>query len=168
MTSPAAFQATYSDWKLIRSRKVVQVVLEIPLEAAGQAYDVLGGMPNPGAETWCAIARLKGKEGNSNPLTDTPAPASVEASPVRARTWAEITPAQQAGIRCNEPAFVQFLASRYRQCVDSTESASQLVRELCEVKSRSEIRAGTKSAETWQRIEQTYQTWLLAERMGAA
>ncbi len=164
----AAFQATFSDWKLIRSRKVVQIVLEVPLEAAGQAYDVLGGMPNPGAETWCAVARLKGKEGNSTPLTDTPAPASVEASPVRARKWEDLSPTVQCCIRCNEPPFVEFLASRYRQCTKSTADARVLMHELCDVKSRSDILAGTKAAETWQRIEQTYQTWLLAERVGAA
>jgi hypothetical protein len=56
--SAAAFRATYSDWRLIKGRKVVQIVFELPLELSGSAYDALGGMPNTAAEVWCGIARL--------------------------------------------------------------------------------------------------------------
>jgi hypothetical protein len=62
MTKPAAiFRASYSDWKLIRTRKCVQIILEVPLEGglAHAAYAALGGMPDPAAETWVAVARLK-------------------------------------------------------------------------------------------------------------
>ena len=61
MTSPAAiFRASYSDWKLIRTRKCVQIIFEVPLEGglAHAAYAALGGMPDPAAEAWVAIARL--------------------------------------------------------------------------------------------------------------
>jgi len=54
----AAFQATYSDWRLIKGRKCVQVVFEVPVEQADQAYQVLGGMPDPSKSVWCAIARM--------------------------------------------------------------------------------------------------------------
>ena len=37
----AAFRASYSDWKLIKTRSVVQIVFEVPLEAADEAYQVL-------------------------------------------------------------------------------------------------------------------------------
>ena len=56
---PAAFSATYSDLKLIKTRSVVQFIFEVPLEAAGHAYNVLGGMPSPMEEKWFAIARLE-------------------------------------------------------------------------------------------------------------
>lgn len=59
MSEPAAFSATYSDLKVIRGRKVVQFIFEVPIEAAGHAYNVLGGMPSPMDEKWFAIARLK-------------------------------------------------------------------------------------------------------------
>lgn len=58
MEKPAAFSATYSDLKLIKTRKVVQFIFEVPLEAAGHAYNVLGGMPSPMDEKWFAIARM--------------------------------------------------------------------------------------------------------------
>lgn len=62
MEKPAAFSASYSDWRVIKGRKVVQIVLEVPLEAADHAYNVLGGMPNFGSENWFAVARLKQDE----------------------------------------------------------------------------------------------------------
>jgi hypothetical protein len=55
----AAFEATFSDFKIIRGRKVAQVVLEVPLEAADTALRVLGGVPRPDAECWVAVARLQ-------------------------------------------------------------------------------------------------------------
>ena len=58
MSDPAAFTATYSDWKVIKTRQVVQIVLEVPLKAAGHAYNVLGGMPNFESESWVAVALL--------------------------------------------------------------------------------------------------------------
>lgn len=61
MEKSAAFSATYSDLKLIKTRQVVQFIFEVPLEAAGHAYNVLGGMPSPMEEKWFAIARLEKK-----------------------------------------------------------------------------------------------------------
>lgn len=58
MTKPAAFSAVYSDWKLIKTRGVVSISFEVPLEAAGHAYNVLHGMPNFAEELRFAIARL--------------------------------------------------------------------------------------------------------------
>lgn len=58
---PAAFSAAYADIKTIKTRQVVQVIFEVPIEAAGHAYNVLGGWPDFGSEKWFAIARLEGK-----------------------------------------------------------------------------------------------------------
>jgi len=62
MSDAAAFTATYSNWRVVQGRKVVQIVMEVPLEAAHHAYNVLGGMPNVDSETWFAIARMKKPE----------------------------------------------------------------------------------------------------------
>ena len=58
---PAAFTATYSDWKIIKTRGAVSISFEVPLKAVGHAYNVLGGMPDFGTEQWFAIARLEKK-----------------------------------------------------------------------------------------------------------
>lgn len=52
---PVAFQATFSDLKLIKTRQCVQIVFELPLAAFDAAYDVLGGMPDPSKEPCLSV-----------------------------------------------------------------------------------------------------------------
>jgi hypothetical protein len=59
---PAAFSATFSDLKVVKTRGVAQFIFEAPLEAADHALNVLGGMPQPMKERWVAIARMEKPE----------------------------------------------------------------------------------------------------------
>jgi hypothetical protein len=54
----AATQATFSDFRIVKGRKVAQLVFELPLEGADAALAALGGLPQPATERWFAIARL--------------------------------------------------------------------------------------------------------------
>lgn len=151
----AAFSATYSDWKLIRTRKCVQVVFEIPLEAADAAYQVLGGMPDAGAETWFGIAKLK--------------PGATEQSPVtrERRDWADIPMPQQAALRCNDPIYRAFLReSRMGEACDP-ETAAVAIRNYCGVGSRSEIRPGTEAEELWTELERRFDAWRIHDKATA-
>ena len=56
---PAAFQAVYADFKLIKTRGMTQFIFEVPIEHSDAAYQVLGGMPVQGESVWVAIARIK-------------------------------------------------------------------------------------------------------------
>lgn len=58
MSDPAAFGAEYVDLKVIKTRRAIQIVFEIPLEAADHAYKVLGGMPDNEKSVWFGIARM--------------------------------------------------------------------------------------------------------------
>src|SRR3990167_4487377 len=117
MTQPAAFRATYADWKLIKTRGVVQVIFEVPLADHDAAYDVLGGMPNPANEVWFGIAPLQtGKEAMPNhpqhnqPVDARPQPSQPQAGAKRGvRPWQDLSPASQAAIRINEPTFAAYL-----------------------------------------------------------
>lgn len=59
--TPAAFGACYSDFKLVRTRGVIQLIFEVPIEKADHALQALGGMPAQGASTWFAIAKMEKK-----------------------------------------------------------------------------------------------------------
>ena len=144
MSEPAVFKATYSDWRLIRGRKVVQVVFEIPLEAADSAYATLGGMPNPAAEAWCAIARL-------DPETASEPPAAKAASDTRM--------AQRAGMLCKDPVFWRFLNNFAADVITDAEKAAAAVRSVCEVKSRSEIKPNTTAGDRWDWLEGEFIVW---------
>ena len=115
-----AIRATYSDLKLVKTRKVLQLIFEVPIEEADNALRVLGGMPRADAETWVGIALIT-EEAATRP-TDKPRKA-----------WADLTPTQQAGIRCSDVDFQAWLG-----CFDAEEAAVK-VRSHCGVKSRSDI-----------------------------
>ena len=53
----AVLSATYSDFKLIRTRKVVSISFEVPLERANEINQILG-LPDPAMEKWVAICPL--------------------------------------------------------------------------------------------------------------
>jgi hypothetical protein len=55
--SEAAFRAVFSNFKFVKGRGVVQVILEIPVEGYDEAYRVLG-IPNDAESKWVAVARL--------------------------------------------------------------------------------------------------------------
>lgn len=160
MTDAAVFQAHYSDWKLIRTRGCVQVVFEIPLEAADQAYQSLGGMPDPGKERWFAIARLESgafsppdREAGDHPIA--PSSASRPRKPIDP----EKRLAQQAGIACADPVFQQFLLEHDMIPEKSEEQATLAVRLICGVQSRAEIIPGSKSADKWDRLYGQFLAW---------
>ena len=160
MTQAAAFQATYSDWKLIKTRKVVQIVFEVPVEKAGLAYEVLNGMPNFGSEVWCAVARLQQpKESAAQPRPSPDESPSAGGAPRAAsKSFHELVPAQQAGILCHEPAFWKFLSEFYDGVLVTKESeASAFVREFCGVASRAQL---TPELSLWKSMVSDYRAWM--------
>ena len=54
----AVFEATYHNTKNVLGRKVMQVILEVPIEKSATVYDALG-WPDPAAPCWVAVARLE-------------------------------------------------------------------------------------------------------------
>ena len=178
MKSPAAFQATYADWRLVKGRKVCQIILEVPLEAANAVLDVLGGMPDPAQSLWLGVARLNGTASAVNP--ELPSPSSHQTSPgnfdatggvspplpgtdgrkpgTQSKPWSSMSPAQQAGILCNEKDFRQFISMHYGDAYKHL-SPAEFVRELCGVKSRKDIASNHKSRVIWHQLVEDYRVW---------
>lgn len=174
---PAAFRCTYSDWKLIRTRKIVQLVFEVAVEHADVAYRVLGGMPNSAAETWCAIARLDPAavkqesgvmqtEGDTQQIrrTDT-SPASGPDIPARARKPVDPDKrlAQRAGILCADPLFWRYIQEHhgfvFGTADENEERAAKFVRTRCGVDSRANIKPNTDAGLTLDLIESSFICW---------
>lgn len=141
--SRAAFQGTFADFKLIKSRKVGQFVIEIPLEQADAALSALGGLPRPDQEAWVAVARLDPK------AAQTPAP-----SPAKPKSkWDELPYAQQAALRCNDVRFRSYLEVENKLRTVSETDAAAIVRRYCQVESRAEIVKGTKAGDWWEQLD---------------
>jgi hypothetical protein len=139
--APAAFQATFSDWRLIKGRKCVSICFEVPLEVANEAYAVLGGMPDPGRSVWCAIARLQ-------------EPKSEPEKPQREKKrWGDMTAAQQAGVLCSDPLFAKYLG------VSTATEAADFVRDRCGISSRSLLDTDIVAKREWQRIVDEYRAY---------
>jgi len=163
-----AFRATYSDWKLIKTRGVVQVVMEIPLADADAAYDVLGGMPVHGKERWFGIAALKStaEEARAAPRQEVPQHSRPDGA--KRIDWREVQPAAQAGIRCEDAQFRAFLREEMNYSrADSPRSAADVIREICGVNSRSEFSTDHRKRVLWHQLDSQFQAWLAKERVGA-
>jgi hypothetical protein len=172
MTAPAAiFRATYSDFRLVKGRKVVQLVFEVPLEESNKSYEVLGGMPNPAAEVWCAIARLNpetAKEvmpdnpaGPPDPPNDTSPASGPDKVQARARTVdPEKRLAQRAALLCQDKQFQQFLTMTWpAKIIVTEEEAAAYVRIICVVDSRSEIKPGTEAGRRFDNLYYRFTLW---------
>lgn len=149
MTAPAAIQGTYTDLKIVRSRKVCQIVVEIPLEAS-EGFVKAFGMPNPGAETWVAVARLNAGV------------AAAGEQQKERRRFDTLPLAQQAAIKCGEPAFWRFLTEVHRAPTTNSDEAATYVRRYCNVVSRSELNHGVEAGERWSKLSNGYDAWRIA------
>jgi hypothetical protein len=165
----AVISGTYSDFKIIRSRKVAQIIIEVPI-VGDQALITALGLPNPAEEVWVAVARLQATTLAKKPE---PAPAaspgSFEAIREKAlkeigakpsRPFSSLPYPQQAALRCQDVSFRNFLRHKgWLDGMDGAEEAAQVVRNLCEVGSRSDIRPGTKAEKLWLRLNTEYTFW---------
>lgn len=150
----AAFRATYSDWRLVKTRQVVQVVFEVPIEDADAAYEVLGGMPNFGTEQWFGIAAITAE-----------APRQIESKRTAGerRNWEDLQPQQQAGIRCDERAFATFLFEEHKSdYLEAANDPAECVRLICGVTSRCELSTNQKARVIWHQLDSEYQAWIHA------
>lgn len=152
MTSAVAIQATFSDVKNIRGRKVVQLVFEIPIEQADHALSVLGGLPRSDSERWFGIVALAGKQ--KEPIV-----------PEKKRTpFNEMPLPQQVAMRCTDPNFQRFLNETGGTIIEigsesATEAAAQYVRAHCKVSSRREIKPQTEAARLYKQLDDDYFGW---------
>lgn len=145
MTEPAAFRATYSDLRFVKSRKVAQVIVELPIEDAGRFVEAFGA-PNPATETWVAIARLQ-------------EPEKAQEKPAK-KAWKDLPPSQQAAIRSGEISYWRFLEERYGNEITSPDDATLQIRRACGVASRTELDKPGAEQMIWKATEDAYYIWL--------
>lgn len=159
-----AFRGTYADWKLIKTRGVVQVIFEVPLADADAAYDVLGGMPVHGKERWFGIAALKSPAEEARATSRQEVPQNTRPDGTKRLDWREVQPAAQAGIRCQDPVFKAFLSEQYRaEWVSADKEADECVRRICGVSSRSELGTVHAARMLWKQLDDQFSAWKALE-----
>ena len=140
MAAPAAFQGDYVEIRFIKTRKVAQIWVEIPIEAA-TAFIAAFGAPNPATTIPVAIARL-----------DT----SQAGKPKGGKL------AQKAGILCSEGAFAKFLTeAKIANCKDN-EDCKNAIYHVCEITSRADLDHNETAAAAFKELEASYKAWMVA------
>jgi hypothetical protein len=156
MNQPTAIAATFHDVRTVKGRKTCQLVFEVPIEKANEALAVLGGIPNPSDPPWVAVALLRPE------AVQRPSNGSHESSQ-NGKAWDDLSPAQQAGIRCNDAAFRTFIGIRLGDLVPRMEKMADEcawgVRHLCGVTSRSELNTDKAATDRWQRLQDDFWAW---------
>lgn len=185
MSEPRVIRADYSNWRPVAGRKVLQLILEVPIEQTADVMEKLG-FPLPGESKWVAVALLEsGKPASENeggklartqkPSDGTAAPAiptGQEPSPTTAitakagtseiphkdrRPFASLPLSHQAAIRTDDKDFQAFLETETP--IHDQESYADAVRAICGVESRADIRPGTPAATAWMALDARYQSW---------
>ena len=144
MNDKAIIKGVYADYRRVKGRKVLQVIVEVPLEQAPLVHEAFGE-PDPAGDTWVAVALLQ------------PETARVAEQKDKHRL------SRQAAMCCQEQAFWTFL-SEYGNgpisIVRSAPEAAATVRYVCGVDSRAEFDSDLEAAARWRNLHASYQAWL--------
>ena len=142
-----AIQGTFADLKSVKTRSVVQMVIEIPIEQAERVVSMFG-FPQPGAEIAVAVARLDPEKAKGSVgARETPAKPK--------KRFHELPLSQQAALRCQDGGFREFLTAEHAMIRNS--DAADFVRRWCEVKSRAELDSNAKAASLWTSLNYGYE-----------
>lgn len=153
MTDAAAISGDFCTFRHVQGRKVLQIVIEVPAEAAGAVFAKLG-MPGSGEGIPVAVARLH-----------SPAePIAKPEAPKERRPFRELPYSTQAAMRCQEIDFSNFMTATGRRLTHTlgkpdAEEVADCVRELCGVVSRKELDTQPTAGARWREIEAEYWAW---------
>jgi len=182
MSGPRVIRADYANWRPVAGRKVLQLILEVPIEQTADVMEKLG-VPMPGESKWCAVALLEnGNTASGNgvglhgpmpkpsdnseapvthhggtPLHTSASIAAVGTSEIPAkerRPFASLPLSQQAAIRSTDKAFQAWIG------VSSDAAAADYIREHCRVTSRAHIRDDDAAGLRWGQLERDFKAHL--------
>jgi len=153
----AAISGDFATYRHVQGRKVLQLVIEVPAEMASAVFAALG-TPGSGEGIPVALARL-----TAVPETI----AKPEATKER-RPFSELPYSQQAALRCQEPAFFEFIQTKFAPGAvipfdpvrdSNAPPAVPYLRDLIGIGSRRDLDHYPIAAERWQALEAEYWAW---------
>lgn len=162
----AVFAGCFADFKLVRTRKTVQVIIELPIEKGADFLNAFG-MPDPSKEQWVAIAALKERPTLStitavseHVIRNPQAADKTVYSPQREKTEGEKA-VVRAVMLCKDPTFQEWsiVPYRYGGAVNARpgeESARDYICVVCGISSRSELATNPEARKRFEQIETSY------------
>jgi hypothetical protein len=103
---------------------------------------------------------------------ETAAPNSVRAKNAHTdskphRDWSSLPLSEQAGIRCNDPRFIEFMrTTRPGDCLTSGSKIVGALYRACNISSRKEFDTDPKKAAGWRALDSQYEAWLTTQAHG--
>lgn len=153
MSEAAVISGDFCTFRHVQGRKVLQIIIEVPAEAAGAVFAALG-MPGSGTGIPVALARL----------VTAPETIAKPEAPKERRPFSELPYSQQAAMRCQEPGFREFLMQRGAVGIFNADDAAQPLRNACAVNSRAEIIKGTDAGRLWEQLDAEYYAFMRGMR----
>ena len=136
-------QGTYSDYKLIKTRGVISVSVEFPIEQA-EEFVRMFGMPKPDTEKWVAIAGLNEE--------------------VIHRNEDVVRTIQQAGMLCKEINFGRFLKNQKNMLdviPEKEDTIAKGLRAILGIQSRTDFHNDNNALIAFNRLKSEYETWTI-------
>ena len=136
-------QGTYADFKIVKTRNVAQIIVEVPLEQAQSAIQMFG-VPTPTREQWVAVAALHEVSVHTNGEEGQRAIVSAQ-------------------MGCKSQMFGKFLREQMGilEVEDNDESRAESLRSILGITSRSELGKDKSTLEAFYRIKGEYDQWLM-------
>ena len=160
----AVVMATYAEWAMVKSRKVLRLVFELPLERQGEVLSTLGA-PMPDKETWCAIALLN--PASTRDVSEAPRPVPLDRRPAGEMSRSEQGKARyaeasdqrkavtRAALLAQDERFQEWAIDGFG-CGSGESGAAEFIRVYCGVSSRGDIETNDQAYRRFLKLEETY------------
>jgi hypothetical protein len=122
-------EATYSDIRIIKSRKVLVISVEVPLENFNKAMQVLDGAPMPDRETWVFLGRLDRTVARQQTAPEPVIEPSPASRPKKA--WPELSATQRAALLSDDHRFRAWLVAKGRISHPTEDDTVAYLRRIC-------------------------------------
>jgi hypothetical protein len=160
VTDAAIIEAEYVEWKMVKTRKSLQLIFEVPLEAQERVMTALG-IPMPDTSTPVAICRLNPAMLAQRVSEPEPEAHQLE-GPASGDDDKPARPLSQvSAYLCTIVAFRRFLWEEYKlESMPTEDQAADFVRSHCGVQSRREFDLIESAAANFRDLRWRYNAWL--------
>lgn len=155
-----AVQAAFSEIQIIKSRSVMVLKCEVPLEVADKVLAALGGIPIPGEERWLALARIM-------PPDARPEPAEPHKDLARSMASKAAFAALDEGGKAVATAAILMTFAPFQRWLVETERADQMsatvaeayILDCCQVTRKRDIPTTSGALEKFNAMRTSFDLW---------
>ena len=156
MTDAAIIQADFADFRQVKSRKVAQIICEIPLEQLPMAMEALG-WPRPDKQSPVAITRLNlGSLSPEPPESNKGDADHANAQEGIGKGFRQRPASQQAAIKLQDASFVDWLVRTHWKGATDTYDEDALLKSVLGVSRKRELDSDPEAGKRWAKMLASY------------